>query len=618
MRVSAGMTSAAIGAAAGLTLATIELTVARAGASPGAFHLVWRHAFAAVAMEMLIGAALGAVLAARPRVARFIFPIGILTFVQWGLWGSRWLLNRFGLGTHLNAYSISAALGAIFACVALYALLSRAKSPIGAAVVGVALLPFAAFTAHWVQTHNESDHHYRANYAFRHPESAAPAPNDPPPTGARNLVVIVADTLRADALGCYGNPDNPTPVIDRFASRGVRFADVTSTSSWTRPSMATLWTGLSPREHGVNALVGSLDESLETIPERFRQAGYDTFAVVANPILKQHFGFGQGFADFDDRTHATDASYFMVGYLPALVLGVSHERAMIRSDRAARVVDRFLERLPADRPFLAWVHFFDPHAPYSPPEAYKKKFVPTPVPHFRYGYDGTDLALTEDPAAFASYRALYDAEVRYLDDQLGRLFVTLIRRGLDRNTVVVFLSDHGEQFREHGGLLHGYSLYQEEVRIPLIVAGPDLPAGTVVNRPVSLLELPGVFEELARITPQSRSGKWARLTDDAATDAGTIFADVDANLHGIDVALSSVREGPHKRILDRNRERAELFDLANDPGEMFDQSPAIPAWGAALADRQSGYDRDHPRMKREAVELDPAARDALRSLGYIQ
>ncbi|MCC6156514.1 MAG: sulfatase [Deltaproteobacteria bacterium] len=617
MRVSAGMTSAAIGAAAALTLATIELTVARAGAPPGAFHLVWRHAFAAIAMEMVIGAGLGAALVTRPPFSRFLFPIGILTFVQWGLWGSRWLLNRHGLGTHLNVRSIAVVVASIVACAALTAFTMRAKSGRRSGLAGLLLIPFAVYTAHWVQTHNESDHHYRANYTLHHPQSAVPPSSNAPPPGARNLLVIVADTLRADALGCYGNPDNPTPVIDRLASRGVRFADVTSTSSWTRPAMATLWTGLSPREHGVNALVGNLDESVETIPERFRAMGYDTFAVVANPILKQHFGFGQGFASFDDRTHATDAAYFMAGYLPAVALGVSQERAMIRSDRAARVVDRFFERLPNDRPFLAWVHFFDPHAPYSPPEAYKKKFVRTPVPHFRYGYDGTDLELTEDRAAFATYRALYDAEVRYLDDQLGRLFVSLIRRGLDRNTVVVFLSDHGEQFREHGGLLHGYSLYQEEVRIPLIVTGPDLPQGAVVNRPISLVDLPGVFEELARVAPKQGSRDWARLTDESATP-GALFADVDANLHGIDVALSSVRQGMQKRMVDRNRERTELYDLAVDPGEMFDLTDQRPPWGESLGELQRAFDRDHPRVRREAAELDAASKDALRSLGYIQ
>ncbi|MBZ0272250.1 sulfatase [bacterium] len=606
------------GFAAGLAVWAIELAGAYLAAEPGSFFIVRKHAGYAALFAADI-AALVALFVPLPSVAaRAAMAAMTLFAAQFAIFGARLALEN-GYETHANPVSIAVAAFAGALGIGGFFLVRRVADRAHAPIVFAAPFVLAAALAAVLPRSFTDDAVFDRLARAESSESAAPAAK--PPAGAPNVLLVVVDTLRVDAIGAYGNNKARTPNIDALAARGVLFRDVTSVSSWTRPVMASILTGLRPREHKVNALTGTMDAAHWTIAERARNAGFATIGVVTNPILKSHFGFGHGFAVFDDTTQATDAAWFMSGYPVARAMGLAPRGKTTRKiNDAERAVNRLLRAVDArgDAPYFAWLHLMDPHAPYELHEDLTVLPKNAPMLRFFYQYDDRDRDLLRKvPLAKALYRSLYDGEVAYTDRAIGRLFAELKARHDLSNTVVVFTSDHGEQFLEHDGLLHGYSLYQEEVRVPLIVAGPGIEPA-VVDAPRSNIGLAKLLLALAGIENADRDPAALMTPDDP------VYSEVDAVLHDIEVHLSAARMGDWKAIRDLGDRKeigggtiAGLFDLANDPGERKNWMMANPDRLAEFERLFNDFDARYRRARDAGKPLDPRQAEALRSLGYL-
>lgn len=293
-----------------------------------------------------------------------------------------------------------------------------------------------------------------------------PAAPTPPPVDA--VVVVVVDTLRADALGAYGAAEAVTPTMDALAEGGTLFERCLATSSWTWPSTASLLTGKLPPEHGLIGKDGSsISPDVPSVAAAFQSAGWATAAFVANPIMDAELGFGRGF----DRWEGTDDSW---------------DEAAVPLERATAWL---AERQPGE-PFFLYVHLVEPHSPYRPSaESAVALDLPAPPSEEDLGavtraYNLMIKGAPYDQGAIDDFvdwrRRCYAAEVRDADLAIGELLEVLRRRGpLDR-TLLAVTSDHGEEFLEHGLMGHGGQLYPESVHVPLILTGPGISPGTRV------------------------------------------------------------------------------------------------------------------------------------------
>jgi arylsulfatase A-like enzyme len=331
-------------------------------------------------------------------------------------------------------------------------------------------------------------------------------PNDPKvavPPGP-NLVVILSDALRADVTSLYGG-QVPTPNLERLAERGVTFERCFSTSSWTIPAVASLFTGLPPEVTGMDSFVSCLPR-LPYLPERLADAGYRTWAMIGNPLLSPKAGAGRAAGcAFDrgfDRYVSYDENFYGQGFLGAegdsiyneaafgvnrLLTDICPEGAAALGPREALEMLRSLD--PAGGTFL-YIHLFDPHAPYRPPERFLPK-TGYKGPYEEESLDFRDHADELTGEDLAQLKRLYEGEARLVDEWLGRALDIADDRGLWENTAFIFLADHGEEFMEHGALTHsGVNLQDELTHVPLVVYWPGrLKSGSRVAGPVSLCDI---------------------------------------------------------------------------------------------------------------------------------
>jgi arylsulfatase A-like enzyme/Flp pilus assembly protein TadD len=347
-----------------------------------------------------------------------------------------------------------------------------------------------------------------------------------------NVLLITLDTTRADRLGCYGGPAGITPALDALAAEGIRFAQADSPVPLTLPAHATLLSGLLPLHHGLRVNgAGGFPRDRETLATLFSGAGYRTAAFVGSFVLDRRFGLGRGFASYDDEVERD----------PAREGSAEPER---RAEAVIDAVERWLDREDS-RPFFVWVHLFDPHAPYEPPEPYGDRF------------------------------GAYGGEIAYIDAQLGRLLAR-VDRG---NTIVALAGDHGESLGEHGELMHGLLLYESTLRVPLIVAAPSV-RPYVVDRPVSTADLAPTLAGLAGLELRSDGRDLSSdLRDGRQPDPADLYAETEyprtfgwsalASLRrenlklvaGLTEELVDARSGEKNNIADR--ERRTFHDLSS-------------------------------------------------------
>jgi arylsulfatase A-like enzyme len=443
-----------------------------------------------------------------------------------------------------------------------------------------------------------------------------------------SVLLIVIDTLRADHLGCYGYHRPTSPRLDALARTGVRFANARAPSSWTAPSVASILTGLYPAVHGVERSTSVLAAQVPTMAEAFRAAGYATAAFSSNPVfVSPVMGFGRGFDRFElvngPPVSRNDA-------LKMIPVDPQFQR-FVQVATADRMTDVALSWLAEhdgrEAPFFAYVHYIDPHADYFPPAEYSARFGVAPDAPLA-GVAQRQLLRSfrapESAADLATLVGLYDAEVAFTDAHVGRLLDEAAER-VRGPLLVVVTADHGEEFGDHGGLGHGIRLWEEQLRVPLILSGAGVPPGQTLDTPASLVSLWPTLAELAGVRgPAHAAGpSLARLVRRAWNlRVGPLFADLDQPSAGMNALHHrAVIDGAWKLII-WNDHTTRLFDLASDPREQHDIAGVEDTRRHTLETRLRTRDIAAMAARERAAPgtslLTAERRERLKALGYAQ
>lgn len=371
------------------------------------------------------------------------------------------------------------------------------------------------------------------------------------PERAENLILISLDTLRADRLECYGYDRPTSPNLSRFASQGTVFENAVAQSPWTLPSHASMLTGLLPHRCGVVTRDNRLSRDVPSLASILEEEGFLTSAIVNRYWLNPDMGFDHGFQAFEQVSE-------------------------MRGNRGRGITNKAIAWLERnhDRAFFLFIHYFDVHSPYAPVKKFRNLLVRPytgkangstaqlkKVRSEEITFSGEDLQYVSD---------LYDAEIRQLDFHLQRLFERLQELDLDESTCVIVTADHGEEFMEHGSVLHGQTMYGEVLRIPLLMKGPGIPRGERVEDLALLTDiLPTALGRLGLSPPPRCDG--LDLIREAAIGSGRLkhrlaFAAGDHFNEEPDI-LRMVRNRRFKLCYNRLTGDRELFDLVSDPLE---------------------------------------------------
>ncbi|MFN0241789.1 MAG: sulfatase-like hydrolase/transferase [Planctomycetota bacterium] len=548
----------------------------------------------------------------------------LLVFVSLN-WTQSWLPADQGLGDPRSAAAL--ALGVLVALAAGFGL---ARAPLGDTLL--LALGFGALIAAHVSLLFTGANDARSSGSA----AVTSAPADAP-----NVIVLLIDTLRADHLSSYGYSRPTSPTIDALAASGARFEAAYAPAPWTRPSVTSLMTSLYPSSHDVVSEWSKLPDDVPTLAELMKSRGYRTGAFSANRQVSPMFGLGRGFDTFwNSKLPTLLAQTSMGGWRKLLRNHVlskllanahvddAHGGWSLRATDAATVnreVEGWLDGNASTDPFFLYVHYLDPHHPYSAPEDLLNtekldrlelhQVVDIPVKRRPYPLTVFD---EPDPSDLSGIQALYDAEIRYVDREIGRLLATLRARGLLENTYVVVTSDHGEEFHDHGQWLHGNSLFEELIRVPLVIAGPEI-AARVVDAPVSLVDLlPTIADWTGESAPFPVQGaNLANLLRGGEADGErTIFFERNE-----EPSLRGIRTRDHK-LIELAHEGGPTwmeYDLARDPAEQTnlasDRSPTDAL--RRMLDRASEDARRLLRSRSEYVELRGGTRETLKALGYV-
>ena len=393
--------------------------------------------------------------------------------------------------------------------------------------------------------------------------------------GPLNLVLVTIDTLRADRLGCYGYSKIETPNLDQFAQRGVVLENAVAQAPLTAPSHASMLTGMYPTVHKVRDTGGFvLQPSNTTVAAILHQQGWDTAAFVGASVLKKSFGFNQGFAVYDDQMPKPGASKMASEY---------PER------RAGEVVDRAIAWLGSQsgKPFFLWVHVFDPHSPYDPPAPFREKYA----------------------------GRLYDGEVAYTDQQLGRLLETVGKKSPPENTLIAVLSDHGESLSEHGEYTHGVFLYDATLRIAFLLGGPGVPKGLRVKQQARTIDLlPTLLELMGIKAPQGAQGASLRPAF-AGKEVPTAYSYAETLFTKINMGWAELRGIRTNRWKYIRAPKPELYDLVQDPAETTNVIAGRPAEAQELEAKLKAVTGNVEKV--ETAVVDRRTVEQLKSLGYL-
>jgi arylsulfatase A-like enzyme/Flp pilus assembly protein TadD len=398
-----------------------------------------------------------------------------------------------------------------------------------------------------------------------------------PARGGLNVVVVTLDTTRADRLGCYGFPGVATPNLDALAREGVVFDNATATVPLTFPSHSSMFTGLIPPHHGVRDNGGFfLDDARVTLAERLKAGGYATGAFIGAWVLESRWGLGQGFDHYSDR--------FELSKYKVVSLGTVQKPG----DEVMTDALGWLEQVKSGK-FFAWVHLYDPHAPYEPPEPYASRYPDTP----------------------------YLGEIAYTDAVVGRLLSWLRQGGLLDRTIVVVTADHGESLGDHGEAAHAYFIYGATTHVPFIVRTPWGLRGRNASR-VSGVDLMPTVLDLVGLPPEpgldGRSVARALFDPQAALGHAAYSETYFPRYHFGWQHLRSLRD---ERWTFVDAPEPELYDLAADPGETRNVFKANSARAEELRVRMERMAEGEGRKAPERQSLDPDTLQRLAALGYV-
>jgi arylsulfatase A-like enzyme len=389
-----------------------------------------------------------------------------------------------------------------------------------------------------------------------------------------NILLVTLDTTRADVLGCFGGDPKVSPNLDRIAGRSHVFARAEASVPQTMPSHTTIFSGLHPFNHGVRKnLAVMVDPGVPLIAEELQREGYSTGAFVSSFVVDGRFGFSRGFDHYD----APD---------PRPGVGDGMER------RAAATVAAAIEWLAGrSTPWFAWVHLFDPHAPYDPPQPFAGRFSGKP----------------------------YSGEVAYMDNEVGRLVGSMVAAGTFDGAVVVIAGDHGEALGEHGEETHGILLYEATTRVPLLIHMPGQTTGVRHSQPVGLVDIAPTLRELVGVEVESDGvsllpALHGKGVEDA--DRRVLYLEsLEGYLRNGWAPLFAVVRGSLKYI---ESPRPELYHLGADPDETNDLAASRPGAAEELAESLASIRPAAETFDGETIVLSPDEAAALLALGYVE
>lgn len=460
----------------------------------------------------------------------------------------------------------------------------------------------------------------------RGPAGVARAASEKP-----NIVLLTIDALRADSLGAYGYEKDTSPHIDALARRGVLFEQAISQAPWTYPSFTSMMTSHYPTEldQARNELRECwLDERWVTLAEALHDAGYTTQAILTNVWLRKELGFAQGFDGFQqvDLPLGWDIILLREAIWGRVPLPVGEWLRAVREwvlgppgrlwDTDSKTVNyhvvRWLYRNRKE-PFFLWVHYIDPHDPYDPP--------PHLMPHDLNVSAERLLSLRRSRLGFVNarmypedvkaLRALYDAEIRGQDEAIGEIMETLDRLGLSDRTVVVLSADHGEEFMEHGGFLHGFTLYDEMLHVPLIMAGPPLgEVRPVVKSQVSMVDLMPTLLEIAGADapPGMRGQSLLSLMRSQGEEPPSRPAFSEGVRELPD--RHAIRYQGFKVIHQPYQDQYEVYNLTADPGEQINLVSQPPEVVESLRSMLTAWEE-------EVVAVAEKVREEIKAAGRV-
>jgi len=413
------------------------------------------------------------------------------------------------------------------------------------------------------------------------------------------------DTLRADHLGYHGYTRKTSPTLDRFTEEAVAFMAHHSHASRTGPSVASIFTSLHVKSHGVvNPLdrwdgVGVLEKSRTTLAELLKTAGYRCGAIVANPNLYQQFGFSQGFDE----------------YTPVHM----HTHASVINSLAAKWITK-----AKDAPFFMYLHYMEPHSPYGSIEQFDRLFLDA---DYKGPITGEHLQLDEilkgsfETADTDKRRIvdLYDQDIRCFDSSFKELLGFLDEQELAENTVVAVLSDHGEEFFDHGGVLHGYTLYKDQLHVPLIIRAPGIAPARIESTTRNIDVLPTLLDLLGISAPEQIHGKsLVPLIHGAQAEDLPLFS--EAGIRAVKTVKSRSFQVGHWKYIETifpNNVLPEFYDLSADPKEMNNLIALKPKMAEKMKKEMDAFAGSLLQAKTRSVILDQKGLEQLKELGYI-
>lgn len=436
-----------------------------------------------------------------------------------------------------------------------------------------------------------------------------------------DIIIYVIDALRSDHVGCYGYERNTTPNIDAFATSNTLFKQAYANASWTRPSGATILTGLLPKNHKTATRDSKLPEELITMAELLQVLGYYTVAVNTNGNVGEEYGFSSGFNEFIALKENVDQESI-------------HQRSDVLNQKTFEFLERFLQHRPR-RPLFLWIWSSDPHDPYSPHKSVKEAFNIQQYPSVDKKYRLVDNLAKRIKAtkfrwpssAEKEYlKTLYDQEILFNDKAFGNLIKKLKQKQIYENAIIILTSDHGEEFFDHNWIGHGKTLFQEQIKIPLIIKAPEIQKGEKDIRIQHADIFPTLLDILQEEMPHEMDGM--SILDMTACQDRPIFAEETVDGHD----LRSILMGDYKLIHNlpdagylyvswRELYPYEYFNLKTDPEEHsniadftdINFSYLIQKLAYEFSDFRKGLD-----IKSEKATISRELEERLKALGYIK
>jgi len=431
-----------------------------------------------------------------------------------------------------------------------------------------------------------------------------------------NILLVVIDTLGAKHLGSYNPALTHSPRIDALALKGLRFSNAFATSSWTKPTIASIFTSRMPYMHGVIGPKMKLSDKFNTIAELMSKAGFDTVGIVSHIFVAADQGFAQGFAGYHQ------------------VNDPKHVHNTITSELVSNQAINWLKARQAtrsSRPFFMFLHYFDPHFCYQhhPDHSLTNGYAGQLKPNMSMkALFGRRSKFSPDDWTYLT--GLYHEEIAYTDAQIGRVLDYFQTAGLEDKTLVVLTADHGEEFGEHRSLAHTRTLYDELIHIPLIFSLPGQIRQGVSQVPVSQLDLLPTMLSLAGIDHWEQEWQGINLTpyllaDAQVAPARDLYAEVSyvSLKNRIDPHKISVRSGKYKAIFNIKTHRWQLFDLERDPGELNNIAKQQTVVLEKMKAKLSALELAHAGLKTlkpqagGEIEVSPEEIRNLKSLGYM-